>query len=198
MDPTDPIAAAVEAARAELLDPGLDNPLIRARVSRARGVEIVDERAVEVHRIIVAEGHAMDFLPAGDARPSPEELGQPQHEARLPQRHVDRHLQTPYPSAILQRRLVETEHAARTLVEEQGHNALCLALGALRWTHGDVSLCSPLLLVPAVLERQNARCRFTVRHSEEEPGQNLSLAALLRAAHGFELPALPDPFDFAG
>lgn len=197
MDPTDPIAAAVEAARAELLDPGLDNPLIRARVSRTRGVEIVDERAVEVHRIIVGEGHAMDFVPEGDARPSPEELGQPQHEARLPQRHVDRHLQTPYPSAILQRRLVETEHAARTLVEEQGHNALCLALGALRWTHGDTALCSPLLLVPAVLERQNARCRFTVRHSEEEPGPNLSLSALLRAAHGFELPPLPDPFDFA-
>ncbi len=189
MEPTDPIAAAVAAARAELLDPGLANPLVRLRIPASRGLAVVDERAAAVWRILVSEGRAMDFLPA-EAHPAGDPLAQPQRTGPAG-RHVDDHLQTPYRSPALQRRLVNTAHAARTLIEEQGHNALALALGMLHWRHGDTDLRSPLLLVPAMLERTNARCRYTVRHSEEDIGGNLSLAALLRAEHGFDLP-LPD------
>lgn len=194
MENPDPIAAAVAAARAELLDPGLANPMVRLRVPRARGVEIVDERSAEVWRILVDEGRAMDFLPTEERPGDP--LAQPTR-AGVPGRHVDAHLQTGYGSARLQRRLVNTAHAARTLIEEQGHNALALALGMLHWHHGDVELRSPLLLMPAQLERTNARCRYTVRHSEAEIGANLSLAALLRAEHGFELPLPNVDEDFA-
>ncbi len=194
MESADPIAIAVAAARAELLDPGLANPLVRLRIARARGVEIIDEKAAEVWRILVAQGRAMDFLPTAERPGDP--LAQPTR-AGAPGRHVDAHLQTGYGSTALQRRLVNTAHAARTLVEEQGHNALALALGMLHWRHGDIELRSPLLMVPAMLERTNARCRYTVRHSEEDIGGNLSLAALLRVEHGFELPQpeVDDGFD---
>lgn len=195
---TDPIAAAVDAARAELLDPGLGNPMVRLRIPASRGVEIVDERAEAVWRLLVVEQRAMDFLADADEPPEPGALGQPTRAGVG--RHVDLHLQTPYRSVTLQRRLVNTAHAARTLVEEQGHNALALAIGQLCWHHQGTDLRSPLLLVPAMLERTNARCRYTVRHSEEDIGGNLSLAALLRAEHGFELPlpTVDEGFDLDG
>ena len=77
MPSTDPIIDALEAARAELLDTGLRNPLVRFRPSSRHGVEIVDERSAEVFRILVAEGRDMDFLPAPDADSAASALAQP-------------------------------------------------------------------------------------------------------------------------
>ncbi|MCA9540976.1 MAG: DUF4011 domain-containing protein, partial [Myxococcales bacterium] len=196
MPSTDPIIDALEAARAELLDPGLRNPLVRFRPSSRHGVEIVDERSAEVFRILVAEGRDMDFLPAPDADSAASALAQPEVDGRPAARHVDRHLQTPHATANLQRRLLDTAQQARTLVEEQGVNVCALALGMLHWPDGDQTHRAPLLLIPAVLERTNAQCRFTVR-ADDDPHGNPSLAVMLRSVHGFELPLPGDDLDAA-
>ena len=180
----DPIRAALEASRHELLDLGLRNPLIDQRRSSSRGVDVVDERAADVFRILVTDGRAMDFLAAPDDQAG--DLPQPG-----PERHVDTHLQTPHGSSVLQRRLFNTAHDARTLMEEQGINLCSMALGALHWLdEAGAPRRAPLVLVPVLLERANARSRYVVRHSGEEPGANLALSARLRADHAFELAPL--------
>lgn len=185
---SDPIRAALEASREELLDLGLQNPLLNLRPSRTRSVAVTDERSVEVYRILVTAGRAMDFLPAPDGAGGGG-LPQPEDGAR----YVDGHLQTPHGSVQLQQRLLNVAQDARTLLEEQGVNVCSLALGMLHWREGPagVPLVAPLLLVPVTLTRDNARSRFVVRHSGEDVGLNLSLAARLRADFGLELPEAP-------
>ncbi len=186
----DPIRSVLEASRQELLDLGLRNPLIDQRPSRSRGVEITDERAVDVFRILVTDGTTMDFL----ATPDDDDAGDLPQPG--PARHVDTHLQTTHGSSVLQRRLFNTAHDARTLMEEQGVNLCSLALGTLHWLDDDGKpRRAPLLLVPVLLERASARSRYVVRHSGEEPGPNLALSARLRADQALELPPLGDDLD---
>ena len=45
-NPTDLVATRLEAARKELLDLGLRNPLLNYRLLRSRGLEVVDELQV--------------------------------------------------------------------------------------------------------------------------------------------------------
>ncbi len=54
----------LNAARQELLDLSFRNPLLNYRLLKARGVEVVDERAAAVYEILVAKGRPMTFLPA--------------------------------------------------------------------------------------------------------------------------------------
>lgn len=55
------ITSALEKARQDLIDLGFRNPLINYRGSRNKGLEIIDERAQEVYKILVVNGKAMDF-----------------------------------------------------------------------------------------------------------------------------------------
>ena len=101
------IETKLNAARKELLDLGLRNPLINYRLSRARGVEIVDESPPDVYRILVQEGKAMSFLP----KPEPEEddnsqLFEDDEVAKDPTRHTDNKLQTDYSPTEFRKRLL--------------------------------------------------------------------------------------------
>src|SRR5215213_10139726 len=190
-----PIHSRLESARTELLDLGLRNPLLNYRTLRGRGLEIIDEIAAQVFRLLVRDGKAMSFLPAQEDKAS-DLLSQPEEdmEGDLAARHTDLRLQTALSSAQLQSRLLATYYAARTFIEEQGVNILFIALGMLKWYEADNSqteLRAPLLLIPVELERSNARERFRVRYTEEEVGENLSLAAKLKE-RGITLPALPE------
>ena len=97
MNEMNSIQKRLNTARAELLDQSLRNPLINYRLSRARGVEIVDESPPDVYRILVQEGKAMSFLP----KPEPEEndnlqLFEDDEAETDPARHTDNKLQTDY------------------------------------------------------------------------------------------------------
>ncbi len=52
----------LEVSRKELLDLGLRNSLLNFR-SSARSLEVVDELAPEIFRILVDEAKSMSFLP---------------------------------------------------------------------------------------------------------------------------------------
>ena len=135
-DPTVALRSALETARRDLLDLGLRNPLLNYRTLRAKGLEVVDEDASKVFKILVQDEKRMTFLPAAAMPLLPNgdpALGQPDAD---PNRHTDLRLQTEYTSPQLQSRLLATYYAARTSMEEQGVNTLYLAMGMLRWTDG--------------------------------------------------------------
>lgn len=193
----------LDVARQELLDLGLRNTLINYRPLKAKGVEITDERPSEVFHILVANGRVMSFLSIPEEEESEEDdtekyLEQPQEESTeesVAQRHRDDKLQTPYRSAELQKRLLNTFYAARNYIEEQGVNVLFLALGMLQWveTAGSKKVRqAPLILVPVELYRTNIRTRFRIRYTEDEISDNLSLRAKLIADFGLKLPELPE------
>ena len=113
-------------------------------------------------------------------------------ETRRPEvRPDDQRLQTLLEADDLQKRLLRTFYDARSSQQEQGVNTLYLAVGFLRWydpADRDKPRDAPLLLIPCVLERENARTRFSLRCEDPELSTNLSLQAKLRAEFGIELP----------
>ena len=190
------IQTELDAARKELLDLGLRNPLINYRLSRARGVEIVDESPPDVYRILVEEGKAMSFLP----KPEPEEdddlqLFEDDEAEADPTRHTDNKLQTEYSSTELQKRLLNTYYTARTAIEEQGVTTLYLALGMLQWYESessDMLRRAPLILIPVEISRTSVRASFRIHYTEEDIGTNLSLQEKLKSEFGIQFPDLPD------
>lgn len=139
------ICETLEIARRDLLDLGLRNTLLNYRPLRTKGVEVIDEKPVEVFQLLVKEEKSLSFLPgeaggsfangtAGDGQ-----LAQPGDDRNSAGRHKDLRLQTAYASAQLQTRLLATFHAARTSMEEQGVNTLYLALGMLSWSEEENS-----------------------------------------------------------
>lgn len=199
------------AARRELLDPTTPTRLLDTpRGPKSKTVEIVDERAEDVFRILVREGKAMSFLPAPEGEPvpaedllleQPDERVQPGREeepddgAPVP-RHRDTRLQTATPSPRLQQRLLRMSHDARSLAEERGVDVLFLGIGFLRWydsPESDQVRQAPLLLVPVTLERTSAQARFRIRYTGGDVIPNLSLQARLRSDFWIELPEIPEP-----
>ncbi|MBW6525267.1 DUF3320 domain-containing protein [Sphingomonas sp. RHCKR7] len=210
-----PLDVKLDRARTELLDLSARNRLLNMPRSskNAKAVEIVDEKAAEIFRLLVTEGRAFTFLAGrlvqGDGDDGAEEiveLAQPDEEADESgtfARHVDTKLQTRLTSKGLQKRLLELYFDARTLEEEQGVNILYLALGALKWIDPQNAAnvrYAPLVLVPVSLERGNAGEKFKLRVRAEEFAPNLSLEAFLDRTQRIRLPAFEasDQFDYSG
>ncbi len=209
------ITKKLERARDELLDLSARNRLLNMpRQSRtARSIEVVDERATEIYRLLVRECKSFTFLPgraqkgSADEEDSEEidELSQPDDDSRdergVLNRHADTKLQTRLTPAGLQKRLLELYLDARTLEDEQGVNILYVALGSLRWVdphNKELVRHAPLLLVPVSLERASAKERFRLKWRQEDCSANLSLEMFLDRVHLLKLPAfLPiDEFDY--
>ena len=199
MNEMNSIQMKLNAARTELLDLGSRNPLINYRLSKARGVEVVDESPPDIYRILVQEGKAMSFLP----KPEPEEddslqlLEDDEVEAD-PARHTDSKLQTDYLPTELRRRLLNTYYTARTAIEEQGVNTLYLVLGMLQWYESESSNIlrrAPLILIPVEISRTSVRASFRIHYTEEDIGTNLSLQEKLKSEFGIQFPDLPDADD---
>ena len=84
---------------------------------------------------------------------------------------------------------------ARAVIEEQGVNALFLALGMLYYTESpdsDVSFRAPLVLVPVELTRRSARAGYVLKATDDDPLVNPALSEYLQRGFGVVLPDLPD------
>lgn len=194
------IARKLESVRQDLLDLGLRNPLLNYRTLKARGLEITREKSAEVYDILVSKKKRMTFLESSN---EPKEIGLVMtdsegaiEESDLQESYSDLKLQTPYSDKQLEQRLLNTYHAARTYIEEQGVNILFIAFGMLKWFEADSSQeprKAPLILVPVQLERISAKDRFTLAYAEEgEIGHNLSLIAKMKSEFALDIPALPE------
>lgn len=201
-----------QARKNELLDLSLRNPLISYRTLKSRGVDIIDERPVEVYRMLVEEERAMSFLPLNQERSAPDEANEPAElvftqpdeaepgaaddEGGIAERHRDSKLQTPYSSERLQRRLLNTYYRARRSIEEEGVNTLYMAFGMLHWYESessDTERRAPILLVPMELDRTSVQGRFRIRYTGDEIGGNISLRSFLKSSFGISWPSPPDP-----
>jgi very-short-patch-repair endonuclease/tetratricopeptide (TPR) repeat protein len=204
-----------EARKNELLDLTLRNPLISHRTLKSRGIEVIDERPAAVYRILVEQERRMSF--DGVSEEEKQKLGDEQYDMVFGQpdeekteeeagttgtaeRHVDTVLQTPYTSAQLQKRLLNTFYHAQRSIREEGINTLYLALGMLRWYRSpsaEKERKAPVLLVPVELDRTDVQGRFRLQYTGEEIGGNLSLRAFLDGEFGLDWPLPPDPEDEA-
>jgi len=212
------IREKLESARRELLDLTTRNRLLATprHSSRAKTVEVVDERSTEIFRLLVAEGKQLSFLP----KPTEDEDGEPGNsvtagddpplfsldgfddesddndsESVPAERHTDSRLQTNLDSERLGKRLLQLHYDARSAIEEQGFNVLYLALGFLKWyepNKRDRARYAPLVMIPVELSRTSARSGFKVSYSEEDLSPNLSLKEKLKAQSGITLPDFSD------
>src|SRR5688500_8235119 len=164
----DTILTKLEAARKELLDLGLRNPLISYRQPKSKGLQVVQEKSAIVYDILVQQGKAMSFTskPSSEGRPAELAFAEPTSND-LVQSYSDTRLQTAESETSLQHKLLNTFYAARTSIEEQGINTLYITLGMLQWYEADSAQdqrYAPLVLVPVTLERSSARERFRVKY----------------------------------
>jgi hypothetical protein len=197
--------------RNALLDLSARNRLLNVplRTRNARTIEIVDEKAAEVYRLLM-EGKSFAFLPgrmlteeekAELSEDDTETGGIPQpgedktDERGIAARHSDLRLQTRLISEGLQKRLFDIWYDAHTLEEEQGVNILYLAIGLLRWyeaASSDTPRNAPLLLLPVELVRTSAADKFKLKARGEPVSSNLSLQAKMRAEFSLLIEDLPD------
>ncbi|MGH9941679.1 MAG: DUF3320 domain-containing protein [Pyrinomonadaceae bacterium] len=113
----------------------------------------------------------------------------------LDARHTDDELQTNSIPEALDRSLRRLDEQARSVIDEQGVNALFLALGMLHYKEADSStenMRAPLILLPVELSRRSARAGYTVKAADEDPQVNPALVEYLRRNFGIALPELPD------
>lgn len=209
-----PTDAKLDRARLRLLDLSARNRLLNIPRGKNRNrsfIDIVDERASEIFRLLVKESRALTFMPGRATDGGTEDsdadevadLAQPEDDGvdtrGVANRHADTRLQTRLTSKGLQKRLLTLFFDARTLEEEQGVNVLYLALGTLKWTDPNNAANvrhAPLILVPVALDRATAGDRFKLRWRQEDPSSNLSLEAMVDRLHLLKLPAFEATDDF--
>jgi len=192
----------------------LSDEVFRILVREERRMSFLSRQEEELqaegqHAVASELGVQGDWLGAGKQRPVGDGarlpagaavayLGQPGEPAGTADRHTDSRLQTALGDEALQTRLLRVLRRSRSFLEEQGINALYLALGFLRWKRkpNDQERWAPLVLVPVRLSRTRVQARFRLRFPPgEEIETNLSLAEKLREFH-LELPELSPDGEF--
>jgi very-short-patch-repair endonuclease len=199
----DPVTTRLKSSRIDLLDLSLRNPLLNYRPSTRRGLEVIDEKSVQLFSWLVLEGKTLrihhtkksapeaeggegDVFFLDDQSPGPAELG-------VGKENTEGSLATPYSKEVLASRLLATASDAWLTIQEQGVNTLFLALGMLQWKEEEGSedlRLAPLVLVPARLERKTARSFWQLSATDEDAGVNLSLIEKLKE-RGIRLPPSP-------
>lgn len=138
------IAERLNLTRRDLLDLGLRNTLLNYRLTKSRGVQIVDNRAEDVLRWLVRERRSLHFIAAKQTDLFEVTVNAAEGSRDKPA------LYTAHDEKAQQGRLLATYYAARTHIEERGVNILFVAIGMLHWFEDELSdkeLRAPLLLV---------------------------------------------------
>ncbi len=220
------LAAPLDHWRAQLLDTTKRNRLIHCRLGRSGGIPLVSPGLDDLWQRLIVEGKTMQFVwkedlldrsteprtPALDdvltlpldedletAEPSApaEELELCLHSRRYDPRQ---HILTAWTDRQLGARLTRLALKARESLSEQGVVTLFLVFGVLRWFESPESegeILSPLLLVPATLQREAVGAPWLIRADEEELVPNYTLAQRLHDDFRLSLP-LPDEREVEG
>src|SRR5262245_60581726 len=210
------IAAQIERWQAQLLDTSKRSRLIIFNTGRSSGIKLAYPDPAKVWSTL-AEGGRLTFpwrralLEESEAAPSAESAGDPDtdEDERVkdassreelaacldsPNLAGD-HVLTELTDRLLARRLGRMALAARTSIAEQGVATLHLAFGFLRWyesADSAVEVLSPLLLVPARLDRESVEAPWYLSLEEDEVAANHSLAQLVLNDFALHLPLPPE------
>ncbi|HIM63750.1 MAG TPA: DUF3320 domain-containing protein [Dehalococcoidia bacterium] len=177
------VGAKLEAARRDLLDMGMRNPLLNYRLLRSRGARLQGHSPQEIIDALDEQERVAMLVPE-----SAEESSGSDRRRYL-------QLNTAHEAADLDRRLLSTYRLANSFIQEQGVNTLFLALGMLQWLDNGANSeprRAPLVLLPVSLERTNPRGQFQLRHTGDDTVSNVSLREKLRLEFGIALPELPE------
>lgn len=102
----------------------------------------------------------------------------------------------------LSKAVKELYRTAKTALEENGANALYLALGMLRWYESKRSTkarYAPIILLPIEMVRKSAAQGYVIRLRDEEPQMNITLLEKLKQDFGIVVKGLdPLPADDHG
>lgn len=216
------IALQVNAWKSKLLDISKRNRALSFKPNKVSTVSIVDEQAAEVFRLLCLKNKSLKFDAKPESQtktvldPTAEksdrdeisELFEESYEEDLPSmnfmpydssavagKYTDDILQTNSTPENLDKSLRRLEEQARSSQEEQGVNALFLALGMMQYNESVDSkefYKAPLILVPVELARKSARAGYTIKTTDDETIVNPSLAEYLRRDFNITLPELPD------
>ena len=210
------ISATINAWKSKLLDLSKRNRALNFKVQKVSTVTIIDEQPAEIFRLLCSQGKSLKFLPQAEKEKTADAESKTEAnpfeaeelEENLPARdfalyeasnlanhHTDDYLQTNHSPEQLDKSLRRLEEQARLIIEEQGVNALFLALGTLHYRESADSkefYKAPLILVPVELSRKSARAGFTIKKTDDETIVNPSLAEYLRRNFGLTLPEIAD------
>lgn len=200
----DTISQRIKRWKEKLIDLSKRNRLLNFRPTKVTTIKIVDELPPEIFNMFVTEQITMEFLSAeedsnnreGDKFNNKSKVDATTKEfeeyssENLDKKHTDRYLQTNLDKTTLQKNLLRIYSKATTVIEEQGYNALFLALGCLEWYESDSSdskLKAPLVLIPVELVRRSVKGKFKIKYTEEPPIFNPALVQKLKIDFGINI-----------
>lgn len=206
----------------KLIDLSKRNRLLNFKPTKVTTIRITDEIPSEIFKAIAIEEKTMKFLPFGTAQPRedgdsaqedlfrteesktlktteilPEEFKHYDKDS-LAEKHKDEFLQTNLEKKQLEKNLFRIYSAANSVMEEQGYNALFLAVGYLEWYESDASdvkLLAPVILIPVELERKSIKSDFVLSYTEESPIINPALIQKLVVDYGIKINELGDDYE---
>ena len=190
----------------KLLDLGLRNTLINMRLTRMVPLLIPSINDLED---ALADGGDFSILP----RPADWQLARDSisfeimHELGdmgklMESEFQNKRLRSILTEGELAHKIKELYRSSKTALEENGANALYLALGLLRWYETPRSAkprYAPLILLPVELVRRGANRGYVIRLRDDEPQMNITLLEKLSQDFGIRISGLdPLPQDEHG
>lgn len=190
----------------KLLDLGLRNTLINMRFSRM--VPLLTFSLDDIEDSL-ADGSDFSILPhPADWHISKESLDfEMMHELGdmrnlIQAEFQNKRLRCVLSEGELSRKMKELYRSSRTALEENGANALYLALGLLRWyetSRSSKPRYAPLILLPVELVRKGGNRGYVIRLRDDEPQMNITLLEKLSQDFGIGISGLdPLPQDEHG
>ena len=219
---TVPLDARIEEWRSKLLDTSKRNRLISLSLGRAGAVKLVHPDTETLWSKLVDEGESVSFpkrlylvgrAAEGVIEDESEEflsLLDAETEEKSPPDRIDLqtclssprlrpdHVLTELTDKLLKSRLGRLDLNAKTSMTEQGVPTLHVAFGLLKWYESpdsQVQILSPLLLLPAEMERENIDSPWSLKLMEDEVVPNHSLAQLMSNNFSIRFPELPEAED---
>lgn len=172
----------------KLIDLSNRNPLIKFNDTSQNVLKIIDEKPIEIYRLLVEENNQLGFLPKDFDTREEFRAFEKYDRNELEQKHVDLFLQTKLEEKSLNYKLRKLSGLAQSSLEEYGYNSLYIALGSVFWTeieYSEKKIESPLLLVPVQLVKDSSKNTYKVSYTNEPCILNPAL--ILKLKNDFDI-----------
>lgn len=191
----------------KLLDLGMRNALINMRLSSTMLPIMVS--SLDELEDALADGSDFSILPRPeDWRPSAGGIGLDNlhelggYESIIQSEFKNKRLRTSYTEAEYTKTVKGLYRAARAALEENGANALYLALGLLKWYENPRSQkarFAPVVLLPIEMVRKSVAQGYVVRLRDDEAQMNITMLEKLKQDFNISVNGLdPLPLDEHG